>query len=120
VCADPKSAKRQSSHQCRFALFGSTSTKPACKTLVNPLFFAYLSLHATFLSLSLSLTHTHTHAQTFSFSLSLSLSLSLTQTNKPISLFPSAAVLARILNKEEFIQIVSEKERVRECERESV
>jgi len=33
--ADPKSAKRQSSHQCLFALLGSAGVKAAGKTLVK-------------------------------------------------------------------------------------
>jgi len=33
--ADPKSAKRQSSHQCLFALLGSMRAKAACKMLVK-------------------------------------------------------------------------------------
>ena len=65
-------------------------------------FFLLTSYCVPHFSLSLSHTHTHTHFH--------SLSLLRTHTNKPISLLPSAAVLARILNKEEFIQIVSERE----------
>jgi hypothetical protein len=34
-CADPKSAKRLSSHQCLFALLGSAHAKAARKTLVK-------------------------------------------------------------------------------------
>jgi len=35
MCADPKSAKRQSSHQCLLALFGSAGAKVARKTFVK-------------------------------------------------------------------------------------
>jgi len=35
TCADPKSSKRQSSHQCLFTLLGSVHTKASGKTLVK-------------------------------------------------------------------------------------
>jgi len=35
MCADPKSVKRQSSHQCLFAILGSAQVKAAHKTLVK-------------------------------------------------------------------------------------
>jgi len=35
TCEDPKSAKRQSSHQCLFALLETTCAKIASKTLVK-------------------------------------------------------------------------------------
>jgi len=35
TCADPKSTKKQSSHQCLFALLGSAHVKAARKTLVK-------------------------------------------------------------------------------------
>jgi len=35
MCPDPKRTKRQSSHQCLFALLGSASIKAACKMLMK-------------------------------------------------------------------------------------
>jgi len=35
MCEDPKSAKRQSSHQCFFGILGSAREKAARKILVN-------------------------------------------------------------------------------------
>jgi len=76
---DSKSAKRQSSHTCFFALLGSAHVKTVSKMLVILTLCPYLSFSSSFFSLSVLL----------SLSLSLSLYLSIYLSN---SLSPMAPI----------------------------